>query len=59
MALTGCSGGLGGGTSESGSEDPIRIGYVTPRTGSLALLGEADSYVLEAMEAFFAENPIT
>lgn len=62
LALTGCSGGLGGNSSDGnggGEGDPIRIGYVTPRTGPLALFGEADSYVLEAMEAFFAENPIT
>jgi branched-chain amino acid transport system substrate-binding protein len=63
VILTGCSGGLGGGGSdaEGGSGDegePIRIGYVTPQTGALALFGEADSYVLDAVEAYFADNPI-
>lgn len=61
LALSGCSAGLGGGgggdaTGDSG--EAIKIGYVTPQTGALALFGAADAYVLDAMEAYFAENPI-
>lgn len=62
VALTGCSGGLGGSSSGDGGggdDEAIRIGYVTPRTGPLALFGEADAYVLDMMEAYFADNPIT
>lgn len=71
LTLTGCSGGLGGGSAnegpaEGGAEgggtstgEPIRIGYVTPQTGALALFGEADKYVLETVKKYFADNPIT
>jgi branched-chain amino acid transport system substrate-binding protein len=38
--------------------DVIRIGYVTPETGSLAPFGEADRFVATAMAEFFAANPI-
>lgn len=71
LVLTGCSGGLGGGSGGGGSADggsenggsaegtPIRIGYVTPQTGALALFGEADKYVLDSVKKYFAENPVT
>lgn len=62
LVLAGCSGGIGGsagGGSEKAEGDPIKIGYVTPQTGALALFGEADSYVLDAVEEYFADNPIT
>lgn len=60
LVLTGCTGGIGGGDSDGPADgDPIRIGYVTPQTGALALFGEADTYVLDAVEAYFAENPVT
>ncbi len=38
---------------------PISIGYVTPRTGSLAEFGKADDYVIDAMTGFFGDHPIT
>jgi branched-chain amino acid transport system substrate-binding protein len=55
LALAGCQ--LGG--ASSGDADVIRIGYVTPQTGALAAFGEADAFVLEQMEAYFAENGVT
>ncbi|WP_052460762.1 ABC transporter substrate-binding protein [Microbacterium gorillae] len=62
LLATGCSAGLGGssGSGGSGGEGaPIRIGYVTPQTGALALFGEADSYVLDAMKTYFGKHPVT
>jgi branched-chain amino acid transport system substrate-binding protein len=56
IALGGCS--LGGGTS-SGDGDVIKIGYVTPQTGSLAAFSESHDFVLEQMTAYFDENGIT
>ena len=53
-SLVGCSIGGGGASGEV-----IKIGYVTPQTGALAAFGEADTYVLEAMTAYFAENGVT
>ncbi|MFC4589651.1 ABC transporter substrate-binding protein [Sphaerisporangium corydalis] len=43
-ALTGCSGGLK--ESSGGTGGTIRIGYVSPRTGALAVFGESDDYVV-------------
>ncbi len=60
LGLTACSGGLGGGPQSGGGEDePIRIGYVTPQTGALALFGQADAFVIDAMTEYFADNPVT
>jgi branched-chain amino acid transport system substrate-binding protein len=42
----GGNGGSGGGT--------LKLGYVTPRTGSLAAFGEADDFVLSAMREALA-----
>ncbi|HEU4398018.1 MAG TPA: ABC transporter substrate-binding protein, partial [Actinomycetota bacterium] len=49
-ALAGCreSGGGGGEAART-----IKLGYVTPRTGSLAGFGEADDYVLASMQEIF------
>lgn len=44
----GGGGGNGGGT--------LRLGYVTPRTGSLAPFGEADEFVLSAMREALADG---
>jgi len=38
---------------------PIKIGYVTPRTGALAEYGEADAYVIDTMTDYFDEHPVT
>ncbi|MDH6532574.1 branched-chain amino acid transport system substrate-binding protein [Aurantimicrobium minutum] len=58
IALSGCSGSLGGDTSTSNG-DVIKIGYVTPQTGALAPFGEADSFVLDKMATYFKENGVT
>jgi branched-chain amino acid transport system substrate-binding protein len=54
-ALAGCreSGGGGGGDAAA---RPIKLGYVTPKTGSLAGFGEADDYVLGAMREIFKDG---
>jgi branched-chain amino acid transport system substrate-binding protein len=53
-SLVGCSIGGGGASGEV-----IKIGYVTPRTGALAAFGEADTYVLDEMTKYFADNGVT
>jgi branched-chain amino acid transport system substrate-binding protein len=35
---------------------PLKIGYVTPQTGALASFGEADSFVLGALQSRLAEG---
>jgi branched-chain amino acid transport system substrate-binding protein len=59
-ALAGC-GGVGGGTigGDGGEEDVLRIGFVSTETGPSAPFGEANAYVIEAMEEWFADNPVT
>jgi branched-chain amino acid transport system substrate-binding protein len=54
-ALTGCrdSGGGGGGDAAART---IKLGYVTPKTGSLAGFGEADDYVLGSMQEIFKDG---
>ena len=56
-ALSACSSSLqtGGGSGDASS---IKIGYVSPETGSLAPFGEADQYVITAMQRYFTENPL-
>ena len=54
-ALTACGGLQEGGTSGG---DSIRIGYISPETGPLAPFGEADQFVIEAVNEHFAQNPI-
>jgi len=46
----------GGGGSSGGT---IKIGYVTPETGSLALFGQADSFVIGTMNSYFGKKGIT
>ena len=53
-SLVGCSIGGGGASGEV-----IKIGYVTPQTGALAAFGEADTYVLDEMTKYFADNGVT
>jgi branched-chain amino acid transport system substrate-binding protein len=58
IALGGCS--LGGNSSGDGAGgDIIKIGYITPETGSLAAFSESDDFVLEEMTAYFDANGIT
>jgi branched-chain amino acid transport system substrate-binding protein len=56
-ALAACSSGLqqGGG---NGSTSSIKLGYVSPATGPLAPFGEADDFVIGAIQQYFSQNPI-
>ena len=56
-AASGCSAGLGG-SGGGEAADVIKIGYVSPETGSLAPFGEADQFVIGAVTEFFGQNPI-
>jgi len=63
LAAAGGTAGLAGCSLFSSSPDgvggdarPIKLGYVTPSTGPLAPFGEADSFVVEALTAYFAES---
>ncbi|WP_168915399.1 ABC transporter substrate-binding protein [Microcella flavibacter] len=50
---------LGGADGDGGGdENVIRIGYVTPQTGPLAAFGEADSFVLDQVRAYYEENGV-
>ncbi len=42
-----------------GAARAIRLGYVTPSTGPLSPFGEADTFVVDAIRAYFAEAGIT
>lgn len=59
-ALTGC-GDVGGGSvgGDGGDDDVLKIGFVSTETGSSAPFGEANTYVIESMEQWFAEHPVT
>jgi branched-chain amino acid transport system substrate-binding protein len=58
-ALAGC-GEVGGGTVGGGGDDDVlKIGFVSTETGPSALFGEANTYVIDAMEQWFASNPVT
>jgi branched-chain amino acid transport system substrate-binding protein len=65
LAVTACGGGSLGEQAEGadaaadGERPVVTVGYVTPQTGPLAAFGEADAFVLDQMEAHFAENPLT
>jgi branched-chain amino acid transport system substrate-binding protein len=55
--LAACGGVAGSGSSGSGST--IKIGYVSPETGSLADFGQADAFVLSQMRSYFGKHGIT
>jgi branched-chain amino acid transport system substrate-binding protein len=59
IALGGCSLGGGAGTSSGSDGDVIKIGYVTPETGSLAAFSESDDFVLKQMQKYFASTGVT
>jgi branched-chain amino acid transport system substrate-binding protein len=42
--------------SGSGGSGTVKIGYVTPQTGSLAPFGEADAFVVAQVEKLFADR---
>lgn len=52
------SGGMVSACGSGGGADPIKIGYVSPQTGPLAVFGEADRFVIDAARAHFAQHPI-
>ncbi|MGY1714517.1 ABC transporter substrate-binding protein [Geodermatophilus sp. SYSU D01106] len=59
LTLTACGGELGGGEGGgSGGDATLTIGYVTPQTGALAAFGEADAFVVDQMEQYFADSPV-
>ncbi|GAA4703635.1 ABC transporter substrate-binding protein [Nocardioides conyzicola] len=57
LATSACGGDVGG--SSEGDTSTLTIGYVSPQTGPLAPFGEADSFVVDQMKAYFADNPLT
>jgi branched-chain amino acid transport system substrate-binding protein len=63
MTLAACGGlddeGDAAEDEEEGATATVRIGYVSPRTGALAPFGEADTYVIDTMTAYFEDNPLT
>lgn len=59
VTLTACGSVGGGSTSASGgAAKTLKIGYVSPQTGSLAAFGEADTFVVNQMRTYFAQHPI-
>jgi branched-chain amino acid transport system substrate-binding protein len=48
-----------GGDAVGGDARPVRLGYITPQTGNLAPFGEADAFVVSALEAHFAAAGLT
>ncbi len=63
LALSACTSLIkreGGGAAGGGAiSSTIKIGYVSPRTGTLAPFGEADTFVITQMKKFFADNGIS
>jgi branched-chain amino acid transport system substrate-binding protein len=58
VSLSACSGSVGGGDDSSGDKT-LKIGFVSTTTGSSAPFGEANTFVVDEMKAYFAKNPIT
>ena len=59
MALTLTACGSGGIDDEGGGgEDTLTIGFVSTETGSSAPFGEANSFVVDEMEAYFKDHPV-
>ena len=58
LALAGCGGGGIGGEEGSGDAKTLTVGFVSTDTGALAAFGEANSFVVTEMEAFFSDSPI-
>jgi len=61
-ALAACAGDLESASEEgggaAGSTATVKIGYVSPQTGPLAPFGEADTFVIDAMNKHYKDNPI-
>jgi branched-chain amino acid transport system substrate-binding protein len=56
MGLGGLLAGCGAGATGASLSRRIRLGYVTPQTGSLAGFGEADSFVVGQMREHFKDG---
>ncbi len=56
-ALAGCSGGIGG-EEASSDQATLKIGFVSTTTGALAPFGQANSFVVDQMKAWFADHPL-
>jgi branched-chain amino acid transport system substrate-binding protein len=50
LAACKSSSGGGGGATGGGSAAPVKVGFVSPKTGALAPFGEADDFVLGAIK---------
>ena len=57
VGLAGCSGSIGG-DQPSSDEATLKIGFVSTTTGALAPFGQANSFVVDQMEDWFAANPL-
>src|SRR5690242_12066607 len=61
LAMAACSGSIGGddeGGGSGGGDTTLTIGFVSTDTGALAPFGEANAFVVDQMNAFFADNPL-
>ena len=45
-------------TASASDDGVLKVGFVTPLTGSLAVFGAPDTWVVEQMQAWFDEHPI-
>ncbi|MGZ8651753.1 MAG: ABC transporter substrate-binding protein [Actinomycetota bacterium] len=52
--LAACKSSSGGGGGDGGTAEAVKIGYVSPKTGSLAPFGEADDFVIGAIKDQFS-----
>lgn len=61
LVATGCTAGLDdeAPAGEGGGDAVLRLGFVSAQTGPLSGFGEADTFVVEQIEAHFADNPVT
>ncbi|MCD9199076.1 ABC transporter substrate-binding protein [Aeromicrobium wangtongii] len=56
VTLSACSGSVGGG--DSASDKTLTIGFVSTTTGASAPFGEANTFVVDEMKAYFKKNPL-
>ncbi|TIC81773.1 ABC transporter substrate-binding protein [Nocardioides sp. GY 10127] len=48
-----------GGADTASDSTTIKVGFVTPLTGNLAAFGAPDEWVVDQMQSYFDENPIS
>lgn len=56
VTLSACSGSVGG--EDSASDKTLKIGFVSTTTGASAAFGEANTFVVDEMKAYFKKNPL-